>query len=101
MHDNASAHKAKIIKKFLNNHYIPMLNWPACSPDLNFIENIWNLLKNQLQAHNPHLQQIDEIKQAVVEEWNAIPLEKIQKYVDSMPGQIQEVISKAGGHTRW
>ena len=29
MHDNAPAHKTKIIKKFLNNYYIQALNWPA------------------------------------------------------------------------
>ena len=99
--DNAPAHQAKIINKFKKDYFIRTLDWPSNSPDLNPIENIWNLLKNRLQARQPRPQQLEEIKAAVVEEWNAISVEEIQKYVDSMPARIQEVISNNGGHTRW
>ena len=101
MDDNAPAHNAKIIKEWKVNHSIQTLDWPSSFSDLNLIENIWSILKNWLQAREPRPQRIDEIKQAVMEEWNAITVEEIQKCVDSMPKRIQAVISNDGGHTRW
>jgi len=101
MDDNAPAHKAKITQEFKKKHRIHSLDWPSCSPDLNPIENIWNVLKNRLQAREPRPLRIEEIKQAVVEEWNAISTEEMCKYVDSMPNRILDVYNNLGGHTRW
>ena len=101
MDDNAPAHTAQLTVKFKKDNLIHALNWPSGSPDLNPIENIWNILKNRLQAREPRPVQIEEIKKAVVEEWNAITVEEIRKCVDSMPDRIQAVVDNLGGHTRW
>lgn len=68
---------------------------------LNPIENIWNLLKNRLNASIPRPTGKAEVRAAVLEEWNHITEENIQKFVDSMPEHIQAVIAANGGHTRW
>ena len=48
MHDNAAIHKAKIVKKYLTDEEVEVLPWPARSPDLNSIENIWAMMQRKV-----------------------------------------------------
>jgi transposase len=46
--DNARPHKAKVCLKWFEDHGIKLVEWPANSPDLSPIENIWAELKRRL-----------------------------------------------------
>ncbi len=43
--DNAKPHTAAITTAWLHSRRVRVLNWPACSPDLSPIENIWCIIK--------------------------------------------------------
>ncbi len=44
----APAHSAKATSTWFKDHDIPVLNWPANSPDLNPIENLWGIVKRKI-----------------------------------------------------
>ncbi|GFV31524.1 transposable element Tcb1 transposase [Trichonephila clavipes] len=46
--DNAQPHVARIVQWFFVNHQIELLPWPAHSPDLSPIENMWSLVVQRL-----------------------------------------------------
>jgi hypothetical protein len=45
MHDSASIYTARIIGALLSDIQIQRMVWPAYSPDLNPIENVWAVAK--------------------------------------------------------
>ena len=97
--DNAPAHKSRKTQLWFVNAGFDVLPWPAQSPDLNPIENLWGYLKQKVDAREVH--GLDGLWKAVQEEWAAIPGEFLEKLADSMPQRIQAVIKSKGGATRY
>ena len=56
MQDNARVHTARIIKNWLADTGIDVVEWPPYSPDLNPIEHAWRPLKEWVHEHHPELQ---------------------------------------------
>ena len=67
MQDNARPHVSDFAKKFFERNKIPLLEWPSTSPDLNPIENLWDMIDNQLRTMHP--KNLMELKQMIEEIW--------------------------------
>ncbi|GFV94071.1 transposable element Tcb1 transposase [Trichonephila clavipes] len=76
--DNAWPHVARIVQRFFVNHQIKMLPWPAHSPDLLPIENMWSMVAQRLTQITPPAATPDQLWQRVETAWSAVPQEHIQ-----------------------
>jgi len=50
MQDGAPCHTAKATMKWFRDNSVPVLSWPGNSPDINPIENMWQLMKRKVEA---------------------------------------------------
>ncbi|GFW59258.1 transposable element Tcb1 transposase [Trichonephila clavipes] len=63
--DNARPHVARIVQRFLVNHQIELLPWPARSLDLSPIENMWSVVAQRLIQITPPAATPDQLWQRV------------------------------------
>jgi hypothetical protein len=90
MHDNAKPHIARITREYLAEVGFRVLEWPACSSDLNPIEHLWDELKRRVRARVPVATSIPELMMvAVEEEWHNIPQERIVNLIRSVLNRMQ------------
>jgi len=73
--------------------------WPARSPDLNPIENIWGIMKGRLMLRK--LETKDELVVAIKQEWANITLDQIRATIGNWNHRLQAVIDAKGGNTRY
>ncbi len=97
--DLAPAHTAKGTKSWFNDHGVTVLDWPANSPDLNPIENLWGIVNRKMRDTRPN--NADELKATVKETWASIPPQQCHKLITSMPRRIEAVIKAKGAPTKY
>lgn len=99
MHDNDPKHTAKVVKNWLSDEKIPVLDWPAQSPDLNPIENLWNDVK--VKVGQQKCKNSDDLWKAIKEAWDSIPLDKCRKLIESLPRRCEAVKRNKGYSTKY
>lgn len=102
--DNASIHVSRHSKAWFEDKGITVLEWPACSPDLNPVENLWAILARRVYGSSSEKRTfltVGELKQKINEEWLKIGSNLIQTLVESMGSRIYQVILKNGGPTKY
>jgi len=90
--DGARAHTANNTMSFLNEEGVRVLEWPARSPDISPIENLWSVLKHDVYQRNP--QNVHQLRLYVKE---SIDNNLISNLVESMNNRVQMVIESEGG----
>ena len=98
-HDNAPCHKAKKVTNFLRQNGVDMLDWPAQSPDMNPIENLWSFMSKSIEGKKPS--NLDDLWILLQGAWNNIPQTTIDGLFASMPSRMRCVIKARGYHTKY
>ena len=97
--DNATCHTSRVVKQWLQDEGITSMEWPAQSPDLNPIENLWDYVKSKVQQQNPT--NVKELWNAVKTTWLNFPMNNITNLINSVPRRCKAVIKARGGPTKY
>ncbi|GFV91810.1 transposable element Tc1 transposase [Trichonephila clavipes] len=82
----------------LDSEGIQRLVWPASSPDLNPIENVWDALGRQVAGRNYPPTNKNTLIRALTEEWDKLPQQLLDNVVQSMVRRVECCITLHGGH---
>ena len=83
-------------------NWVPLLNHPPQSPDLNPQEGCWNILKQQVRLRDWN--SLEELKEVIQQEWQGITLDQVRRRIAEMPNRCRLLV-KTGGQcirsARW
>lgn len=97
--DNDPKHTANSTKALYNQLKIPREEWPANSPDLNPIENLWQYLDNMCKDRRCNTK--EDLFAVLQEAWKRIPEDYLTSLVESMPRRLNAVIDAKGYATKY
>jgi transposase len=97
--DNDPKHTSKVVKRYLEYKNVNVLHWPAQSPDLNPIENLWSILDKMAKDRRP--QTDDQLFEILEDTWKSIPITYLKNLVESMPRRCQAVLDNDGLPTKY
>src|ERR1700737_4356195 len=75
--------------------------WPANSPDLNPIENLWHVLRANVKKRKPKALKKDDLIAAIKEEWENMDIKVVNGLIMSMQRRLKAVIKAKGGCTKY
>lgn len=95
--DNSGVHNSRETQTWFRNHpEIQLIDWPACSPDLNLIENVWAQIVQRWEPRRERT--VAAIVGHAREIWEELrfPPDFLTNLIDSIPSRLNQVINRSG-----
>ncbi len=96
--DLAPVHTAKGTKSWFNDHGVTVIYWPANSPDLNPIDNLWRIVKRKMRHQTQQCRWPEGRFQSNL---GFITPEQCHRLIVFMPRRIDAVTHAKGGPTKY
>lgn len=72
MQENASVHSVDQTLDWLQANNVPLLAWPAKSPNLNINKDVQGMLARIAFVHNRKFQAVEDLSDAIQDAWQPI-----------------------------
>lgn len=95
--DNAPIHTSHSTMAWFQEHGVRVLPWPALSPDLNPIENVWGIMARRVYANGRQFDNVAELRDAITMAWDAIDEPLRDRLLTGMHSRCVELIKNHGG----
>ncbi len=95
--DNCSSHVSRWNRELWEKAGFEVLEWPANSPDLNAIEPPWARMKS-LWKRKKIARSRPQLEKEWTKQWKDFPIQKLQRFVERIEGNIKWVIRLKGGN---
>ena len=95
--DNSGVHTSRETQQWFRNHpEIQLINWPARSPDLNLIENVWAQMVRRWEPRRERT--VAALVNHAREIWDELRLrpDYLANLIDSIPNRLNQVIDRSG-----
>lgn len=99
--DNAPVHRATRLAVYKVQNNVKTISWPAQSPDLNIIENIWLYIKRKLSFRVNVINSEQDLFYEILRIWTEIPPAYVQSLYLSIPRRLMQVIRFKGHLTKY
>ena len=99
--DGASSHTVGIPERYRRAQKVKTLEWPAQSPDLSPIENLWKIAKARIARRRHRIRTQEEMGDAIVEELNGVSGDLLEKLAKSFITRLELCIKAKGGATKY
>lgn len=96
--DNAPIHTSRVTKEWFQRKNIELMQWPARSPDLSPIENLWGILTRKVYGNGKQFATVAELKDSIRQAWASIDISMLQTSIKTMTNRIFQVIQKNGSN---
>jgi transposase len=96
LEDGAPAHISRIANDYLHTEQVDKLSWPGHSPEVNASEHAWPWIRRHITKNYPLSGTIDQCEQHWREQWEALPQEVINKWIDGIPDVVRKIIEYGG-----
>ncbi|CDF39637.1 unnamed protein product [Chondrus crispus] len=99
--DGASMHRSTFTRSWLTERSVRTIDWPAKSPYLNIIQNIWGIMARRVYARQRQFDKIAQLKEVIEEVWATTRCEVLQKQYRSIPRCMLAVLDSKGRATKY
>ncbi|GBN96435.1 hypothetical protein AVEN_223045-1 [Araneus ventricosus] len=98
---NARCHTARSVCAWFEEHQdeFTVFPWPANSPDLKPMENLWDHLDRVVRAMDPQPRNLAQLATSLESAWLNIPVNTFRNLIDSLPARLAAVRFAKGGYS--
>ena len=99
--DNAPVHRARSVMTYMEENHVNTTTWPAQSPDLNIIENVWLHIKRELKNVSERIGSKQQLFEEIQTIWENVSVDYVRQLYETIPSRISEVIRMKGHMSKY